>query len=169
MYNGTVIQTKYILSQCVRVQCQKTWLLFCTNMFSRLPSVHGWINATSKLHLAWKREKDKERNEISHWNIREKNVHFNIDSGHFEFMSGANYADYQTHFISPKLDFLRHLPEELSKPATWISNVNRTHSQLLIVERKSSRVLHKTFQFIFVIRFNVIRCYTYILDMSWVI
>lgn len=40
--------------------------------------------------------------------IREKNVHFNIVSGHFEFMSTPNYGDYQPRFITPKLDFLRH-------------------------------------------------------------
>ena len=41
--------------------------------------------------------------------VRKKSVHFNIDSGHFEFMSTSNYDDYKPRFVIPKLDFLKCL------------------------------------------------------------
>lgn len=37
-------------------------------------------------------------------NVYEKNVHFNIVSGHFELMSISNYDDYQPRLIIPKLN-----------------------------------------------------------------
>lgn len=84
----------YVYKQCQK-QCRLGQIHFCV--------FHPYTIAISLQVNCISYEKKFTRN------IHEKNVHFNIVSGHFELMSISNYDDYQPRLIIPKLNlfFLR--------------------------------------------------------------
>lgn len=79
----------YVYKQCQK-QCRLGQIRFCV--------FHPYTIAISLQVNCISYEKKFTRN------VHEKNVHFNIVSGHFELMSISNYDDYQLRLIIPKLN-----------------------------------------------------------------
>lgn len=142
----------YVYKQCQK-QCRLGQIRFCV--------FHPYTIAISLQINCISYEKKFTRK------VHEKNVHFNIVSGHFELMSTSNYDDYQPRLKIPKLDLFFMSFNRVQKHKELIVMSSENIYYFLFLKWNSNKCFRKhSIHFIFYILTYI--CYIIILEWIWI-